>query len=221
MKRELLSGQIGLQFFLKLPEGKNMPTGWLLLSAPRFFEAENDGEENGAAPREEFRLSNKMGRVEVRTSPVGAQVVFDGHVAYLERAKPEDVGLSSAYVDSFLKEVVKDTAIRANRIRLDGALAVTGGLKVAGNLEMKAGSSLRVPDDPELAQVKSISFRGEGPVVLRPNELPKRGQFRKLLRIEEMPEDLSRFRLAASQESGEASFKPATGGKFLGVTAFK
>ena len=43
-------------------------------------------------------------------------VVFDGDVAYLERAKPEDVGLSSAYVDSFLKEVVKDTAIRANRI---------------------------------------------------------------------------------------------------------
>lgn len=112
-------------------------------------------------------------------------------------------------------------AIRANRIRLDGALVVTGGLKILGNLEMKEGSSLRVPDDPEMAQVKSISFRGEGPVVLRPNELPKRGQFRKLLRIEEMPEDLSRFRLTAPQEPGEASFKPATGGKFLGVTSFK
>lgn len=112
-------------------------------------------------------------------------------------------------------------AIRANRIRLDGALAVTGGLKIAGNLEMKEGSSLRVPDDPEMAQVKSISFKGEGPVVLRPNELPKRGYFRKLLRIEEMPEDLSRFRLTAPQEPGEASFKPATGGKFLGVTSFK
>lgn len=35
---------------------------------------------NGATPREEFRLSNKMGRVEVRTAPPGAQVVFDGRV---------------------------------------------------------------------------------------------------------------------------------------------
>lgn len=44
-------GENDFCWLVKLPEGKNMPTGWLLLSAPRFFEAENDGEENGAAPR--------------------------------------------------------------------------------------------------------------------------------------------------------------------------
>ena len=33
---------------------------------------------NGESAREEFRLSNVMGRLEVRTSPVGAQLVFDG-----------------------------------------------------------------------------------------------------------------------------------------------
>lgn len=35
---------------------------------------------NGASASEEFRLSNVMGRLEVRTSPVGAQVMLDGHV---------------------------------------------------------------------------------------------------------------------------------------------
>ena len=33
---------------------------------------------NGASLSEEFRLSNVMGRLEVRTSPVGAKVLFDG-----------------------------------------------------------------------------------------------------------------------------------------------
>lgn len=33
---------------------------------------------NGAMPNEEFRLSNVMGRLEVRTDPPGAQVFFDG-----------------------------------------------------------------------------------------------------------------------------------------------
>ena len=34
--------------------------------------------QNGATPREEFRLENTMGRLEVRTSPSGAQVYIDG-----------------------------------------------------------------------------------------------------------------------------------------------
>lgn len=33
---------------------------------------------NGSMPREEFRLSNQMGRLEVRTSPVGSRVLLDG-----------------------------------------------------------------------------------------------------------------------------------------------
>ena len=110
-------------------------------------------------------------------------------------------------------------AIRAaGRVRLDGSLAVTGGLKIAGNLELKAGSVLRLPDDPKMAFVKSISFKGAGPVALRPCETPKPGLFRSLLRIEAMPEDLTRLRLNLSDGAMDATFKAATGGKFLGVS---
>jgi len=35
---------------------------------------------NGAAVREEFKLSNVMGRLELRSSPPGAQVLLDGHI---------------------------------------------------------------------------------------------------------------------------------------------
>ena len=35
---------------------------------------------NGASLSEEFRLSNVMGRLEVRTSPVGARIMFDGRM---------------------------------------------------------------------------------------------------------------------------------------------
>ena len=109
-------------------------------------------------------------------------------------------------------------ALRANRIRLDGALAVTGGLKVTGNLEMKEGSVLKLPADPDMAQVKSISVKGEGPVALKPGGPVKRRQFRKLLRLEEMPDDMSRFRVNLSGSPDDATFKPDTDGKFLGVT---
>lgn len=44
-------GENAFCWLVKLPEGQNTPTGWLLLSAPRFFEAEDGGEEDGAAPR--------------------------------------------------------------------------------------------------------------------------------------------------------------------------
>ena len=44
-------GENAFCWLVKLPEGKNTPTGWLLLSAPRFFEAEDGGEEDCGAPR--------------------------------------------------------------------------------------------------------------------------------------------------------------------------
>ena len=108
-------------------------------------------------------------------------------------------------------------ALRANRIRLDGALAVTGGLKATGNLEMKEGSVLKLPADPDMAQVKSISVKGEGPVAIKPGGAIKRRQFRRLLRMDEMPDDMSRFRLDLSHSAGDATFRPATDGSFLGV----
>ena len=108
-------------------------------------------------------------------------------------------------------------ALRANRIRLDGTLAVTSGLKATGNLEMKEGSVVKLPVDPNMVQVKSISIKGEGTVAIKSGETPKRGQFQKLLCIEEMPEDLSQFRLNLSDEDKDATFKSDTSGKFLGV----
>lgn len=43
--------------------------------------------ENGKSAREEFRLTNVMGRVEVRTEPVGAEVLLDGKVIGRTKAK--------------------------------------------------------------------------------------------------------------------------------------
>ena len=112
-------------------------------------------------------------------------------------------------------------AIRANRIRLDGNLAVVGGIKATGNLEMREGSSLRFPANPDMTLVKSISVRGKGPVVLKPGVPAKRGSFQKILRIEEMPADLTRFRLNAGSDEKAATFSAAPGGKYLGVTPYR
>ena len=109
-------------------------------------------------------------------------------------------------------------ALRANRIRLDGSLVVTGGMKVAGKLEMREGSVLRLPQDAEMARVKSISIRGDGTVALRPCVAPKTGGMQKLLRLDEMPGDLSRFRLNPSDGPNAATFKPSTRGDFLCVS---
>ena len=112
-------------------------------------------------------------------------------------------------------------AIRANRIRLDGNLAVVGGIKATGNLEMREGSSLRFPANPDMTLVKSISVRGKDPVVLKPGAPAKRGSFQKILRIEEMPADLTRFRLNAGSDEKAATFSAAPGGKYLGVTPYR
>ena len=42
---------------------------------------------NGQSVREEFRLSNVMGRIEVRSSPVGAQVFLDGKACGVTKSK--------------------------------------------------------------------------------------------------------------------------------------
>lgn len=110
-------------------------------------------------------------------------------------------------------------ALRGNRLRLDGSLGVTGGMKLTGKLEMREGSVLRLPGDPEMAQVKSIAIKGDGTVTLKPGTPAKFAVFKKLLRLEEMPEDLTRFRLDPSDKPEDAEFKPAAGSKFLGVTS--
>lgn len=51
--------------------------------------------ERGSTPREEFRLSNTMGRIEIVTSPPGAQVVFDSRNLGTTRADDADAEFSN------------------------------------------------------------------------------------------------------------------------------
>lgn len=112
-------------------------------------------------------------------------------------------------------------ALRGGRLRLDGKLAVIGGMKLEGNLEMKGGSILRLPLDPAKACVKSLSVKGEGAVTLKPDVPPKYGHFQRLLRLDEMPKDMTRFRLDPSNGPDDATFKATAGNKFLGATSRK
>ncbi len=109
------------------------------------------------------------------------------------------------------------SSLRASRMRLDGMLAVTTAMKVAGNVELKEGSALRLPADAGKAQVKSLSIKGDGAVALKPGTLPKRGESRKMLRVETLPDDLSRFRLNLSQESDDAVYTRSADGRFLTI----
>ena len=108
--------------------------------------------------------------------------------------------------------------LRAGRVRLDGKLAVVTGMKVSGNLEMREGSRMRLPVDPELAFVQSISVKGEGPVVLKPGAAIRQGRYQKIMRTGEAPRDLTRFRLAAGDDEKAATYKGAPSGTSLGVT---
>ena len=49
---------------------------------------------NGSTPREEFRLSNQMGRIEVKTSPVGARVFLDGRSVGMTKSSDPKADLS-------------------------------------------------------------------------------------------------------------------------------
>lgn len=94
-------------------------------------------------------------------------------------------------------------------------------MKVSGNLEMREGSRLRLPANPELAFVQSISVKGEGSVVLKPGAATRQGRFQKIMRTGEAPRDLARFRLAAGDDEKAATFKGAPSGSYLGVTPHK
>lgn len=119
------------------------------------------------------------------------------------------------------KHGIAVNALRAARVRLDGTLAVTAGMNITGGLEMREGSVLRLPADYDKARVKTVTFKGDGPVVLKPGAATRRGHFQRLMRIDELPKDLSRFRLNLAHEAGDAEFKGSADGKCLGVTPKK
>jgi len=52
---------------------------------------------NGMSSREEFRLSNVMGRLEVRTSPADVQVFVDGRLVGVTRSKDPDAEFSDIF----------------------------------------------------------------------------------------------------------------------------
>ena len=59
---------------------------------------------NGESAREEFRLSNVMGRLEVRTSPPGAQIFFDGRLIGTTRTQSEKAEFSDVFaIDNVLE----------------------------------------------------------------------------------------------------------------------
>jgi len=59
---------------------------------------------NGASVREEFRLSNVMGRLEVRTSPPGAEVLLDGKVVGITRSDDPNAEFSNVFTLENLME---------------------------------------------------------------------------------------------------------------------
>ena len=118
-------------------------------------------------------------------------------------------------------QLIAVNVLRARRIRLDGKLAAVTGMKVSGNLEMRSGSRMRLPVNPELAFAKSISVKGEGSVVLRPGAATKQGRFQKIMLTGEAPRDLTRFRLSADDDEKAATFKGSPSGTYLAVTPHK
>lgn len=60
--------------------------------------------ENGASVTQEFRLENVMGRIEVRTIPVGVQVLLDGSLVGTTKAKDADVEASDVLAVENVRE---------------------------------------------------------------------------------------------------------------------
>ena len=60
--------------------------------------------ENGSSAREEFRLSNVMGRLEVCSCPPGAQVFVDGRLRGVTRSKDENAEFSDIFTVEDLLE---------------------------------------------------------------------------------------------------------------------
>ncbi len=107
--------------------------------------------------------------------------------------------------------------IRANRIRLNGIFAVTAALTVTGKLDMKGGSILRLPKDPSAALVGELAFSGEGSVFLKPGVMPQKARTGKVMRVEKLPEDLSRLVLHGMDDPSAAAFGQSGDKKHLTV----
>ena len=70
---------------------------------------------NGASAREEFRLSNVMGRIELRTAPAGAQILLDGRTVGVTSSKDPQAEFSDVF--SIEKVMAGEHVVT---IRMDG-----------------------------------------------------------------------------------------------------
>ena len=82
--------------------------------------------ENGSSANEEFRMSNTMGRIEVRTDPVGATLLLDGHIVGTTKAADPKAEISDAFAIENVLEGEHTLVVRK-----DGYTEVTRHPKVA------------------------------------------------------------------------------------------
>jgi len=116
---------------------------------------------NGAAAREEFKLSNVMGRLEVRTDPVGAQIVFDGRLLGSTKAQTDEAGYSNVFS---IENILEGEHVLV--VRKDGYSEATRHPKITNSQTATANVRLRrifVPD------VEIVTARGSTTGVLVAN----------------------------------------------------
>lgn len=110
-------------------------------------------------------------------------------------------------------------ALKGRRMRLDGKLAVLGGMELSGNLELKGGSVLRLMANADRNKVKSLVVR-DGDVVVAPGVATVPGRTLKIMLIDEAPSDFSHFRLKPGHGPKDADFKIVQS-KYFGVVPRK
>lgn len=116
---------------------------------------------NGASAREEFSLSNVMGRLEVRTDPVGAQIVFDGRLLGVTKAQSDDAECSDVFP---IENVLEGEHVLV--VRKSGYAESTRHPKVVNSQTATANVRLKrvfVPD------VEIVTDRGSYPGILVSN----------------------------------------------------
>ena len=111
---------------------------------------------NGSSAREEFRLSNVMGRLEVRTDPPGAQVMIDGRPVGITKSNDPNATVSDALPIENLMEGEHVLVIRR-----DGFNEVTRHPKIQQSKTTTANVRLKRIFIPDVEIVTSRgSYRG-------------------------------------------------------------
>lgn len=100
---------------------------------------------NGATPRMEFRMSNVMGRLEVKSSPSGAQVYFDGRLIGTTSTDDPDAEFSDKLM---IENVLEGEHVLV--IKKDGYAEQTRHPKIKSSKTSKANVRLRRIFKPDI-----------------------------------------------------------------------